>query len=622
MDEKHVKSKEQDHNRIIDTIIRNSSPMEDVYIGDSYMGGHFIAVDRSGSYTVIGSTYSPQYEAERYELQYIQNINPYTVVLFGFGTGDIIIRLLENDNKYENIVVFEPSVDIFKKAMEIRDLSVILRNPRLHIFLGETLLTEFEQYLLETADFLKVKSYRYSCLSQYKDLFPALEQAVKEKYDLIIKHMQADYDTAVYFRKEGVRCEIMTFKYLMHAKNLYELKPYIDPEVPCIVVASGPSLEKNVKHLLKAKDKALIFCADSAADYLVSQGIIPDMICTVDSNKQGDCFTNESLHKIPLAITTTSSSDQIDKIDNPEVMYFGSMSILHGQVFEMLGYDMPFVFGGGSVACTIFELAVELGFRTIILCGQDLALTNNMAHAGKGELVDVDVSPYNLQYTEGYYGDQVLTRSDFMLYLEWYRSKISTLNDMTIINATEGGAKIDGTIQMPLKDAIDEYCNKDYCFEKIYHQLTYMIRSEDQRMAVYKKLIDHKQLLQEMYDNVILTCRDTEKALHNLKKRMIHPEELERVNKNNNRILDQVASSDATDMIFRYMIQTESDIAEGIGNHDSDPIKEIMDLYQRMIRYQSELLDAINYQLDIWGVVLKNIGNRYTELELVSSEEV
>ena len=79
-------------------------------------------------------------------------------------------------------------------------------------------------------------------------------------------------------------------------------------DIPAIVVSAGPSLAKN-KHLLKeAKGKAFIAVVDSAISTVMSMGVIPDMVFTLDYKKSKKHFTSEGLNKVPFVAENDSSS--------------------------------------------------------------------------------------------------------------------------------------------------------------------------------------------------------------------------------------------------------------------------------------------------------------------------
>lgn len=54
-------------------------------------------------------------------------------------------------------------------------------------------------------------------------------------------------------------------------------------DVPAIIVAAGPSLNKNVQELKRAKGKALILVVDAALRAVVNAGITPDLGITIDA---------------------------------------------------------------------------------------------------------------------------------------------------------------------------------------------------------------------------------------------------------------------------------------------------------------------------------------------------
>ena len=125
---------------------------------------------------------------------------------------------------------------------------------------------------------------------------------------------------------------------------------------------------------------------------------------------------------------------------------------------------------GGSVATAAFNVARMIESRTIVLVGQDLAFQGEVTHAG-GEK---EKHPINDQvtYVDGIAGKKVKTRRDWLTFLEWYKDVISQLEDnITVIDATEGGAKIEGTKIMKLSDVIKKYCKKEFDFKKVLKKL-------------------------------------------------------------------------------------------------------------------------------------------------------
>lgn len=66
-------------------------------------------------------------------------------------------------------------------------------------------------------------------------------------------------------------------KYLCTAYKTIQLYQTIPLDTTGIVVAAGPSLNKNIYELKKAKGKAFIVAVDTAIKPLLKAGIVPDM---------------------------------------------------------------------------------------------------------------------------------------------------------------------------------------------------------------------------------------------------------------------------------------------------------------------------------------------------------
>ena len=56
----------------------------------------------------------------------------------------------------------------------------------------------------------------------------------------------------------------------------------------------------------------------------------------------------------------------------------------------------------------------------------------------------------------------VQSRYDWKIYLDWYEKSIPMLKDAVVINATEGGARIAGTVEMPLQAVAKKYQEKQF----------------------------------------------------------------------------------------------------------------------------------------------------------------
>jgi len=108
-----------------------------------------------------------------------------------------------------------------------------------------------------------------------------------------------------------------------------------------------------------------------------------------------------------------------------------------------------------------------MGCSPIILVGQDLAYTASSSHAEHTVLSNKDLmnnilkskSESDIVWTDGIDGARVPTSRSYYSMIKYFE-QIMTSNPGHYINATEGGAHLEGTEVLALKEAIDLYCSK------------------------------------------------------------------------------------------------------------------------------------------------------------------
>jgi hypothetical protein len=130
------------------------------------------------------------------------------------------------------------------------------------------------------------------------------------------------------------------------------------------------------------------------------------------------------------------------------------------QILKELGVKVSLLSTGGSVATSAFALAERLEANPIVFIGQDLALTGGQDHAG-GYInpYDADLLTARVEAgfdVEGYYGGRLRTERQLLTYKTWFESRVKALPEKLIINATEGGARIEGALQLPFATVCQE----------------------------------------------------------------------------------------------------------------------------------------------------------------------
>ncbi|MBW1856396.1 MAG: DUF115 domain-containing protein, partial [Deltaproteobacteria bacterium] len=231
--------------------------------------------------------------------------------------------------------------------------------------------------------------------------------------------------------------------------------------IPAIVVGAGPSLDKNVTLLREIKDKAVIIPVDRALGLLLPLGITPHLVPSIDYQKKNYdgkyaplqmdeklfmVFAQTLYHKITTTFWGPKfTMHQSDNLSSALSYYWG---------------DKGSVSSGMHVGHLAFCMARNIGCNPIILVGMDLAFTGNKLHAEDIE-TNVPISPSEQYASEDIFGNRVDSDPAFKSFVIELNTEIKK-TDALCIDATEGGARKEGTTIMRLRDAIDEYCQDDY----------------------------------------------------------------------------------------------------------------------------------------------------------------
>lgn len=413
------------------------------------------------------------------------------VFLVGCGNYLYIKKLVEETKKKIAIVIYEPSLAVFLKFLEYVDLEYWMEKHVIVFWpdgLKDMELEKLEKLLPGILNMEKAPFSKLVVLPNYEILFG--EQTVRFVgiYRDILKKAIVSNNTRNEFSTVMVKNLLSNARYLCESYKTTQLTDVIPRDIPGILVAAGPSLNKNIEELKKAKGKAFIVAVDTAIKPLIKAGVIPDMFFIVDATKPVELVQCEEARNIPLVTTLNAAYEVLDYHTGMK-FFFNEGYFFAETIFDKSGKQMGSVASGGSVATSVFSLMYKLGLKRIILVGQDLAYTDNKSHADGSfeEKASVhDTSGFIM--VEGNYEEKVPTRTDFKLFLDWYNYYIKGCAEHTegfrVINATEGGAKIENTEIMSLKDAIKQECLKEINIQECLAKLEPMLDNDAKEWVI------------------------------------------------------------------------------------------------------------------------------------------
>lgn len=583
---------------------------QSILCGDALDGEKFLAVSKDNEIIPLNSTYHPSHEAERYVAQYDELSTETVLFMYGFSNGFIIRKALEKNCPVQSCIVYEPSVEIFVKVLEEYDVTDLIRNTELLIFIRKINDELLEKTLYDIMNYRNWKLFQFSIAPCYDRLFAKDCKEILKMFTNVHEYKHMEMNTLIRFAQSGVKNEVKAMKWFMNCHALEQYKNKFPEDMPCIIVAAGPSLEKNAEVLRRAKGKALIICVDTALPFLLKKDIIPDIACTIDAQKGTTYFMDTRLKDIPIMVSTDSDYRALEQIGDVKPIYIAAVNDFFQRLFKDKGYNVDYFDGGGSVATVSFQVAVGLGFHTIILIGQDLAFSDDKAHAGMGEVTKEDLDS-KLMMVDAYNGGQILSRIDFKHYIDWYNLKIPELTDRLIINATEGGAKLKGAVQMTLNDVVNNYCNKCYDMDTLMNSGNHVWESYEEKKQLYdeikKKYAEFKQLEKKVADGIGLA----ERAILLLKRGNYSLKELNKIDEKLKYLTNTIGTNEGTIILVKRMIDTEVTLTDDLHKAEANLDQESIRLYNKMKKYLSDMQKALEEILPLWTEVQKEINDVY-----------
>lgn len=415
-------------------------------------------------------------------------------IQIGLGNPEYLNRMCDRLPDSTTILVYEPSWELFYNVLERFDLTDAMKSKKSIVFLVQGLNDDLTEQVLKgviTVERLPylctttLPNYNYLCHSEMKNFTSELLR--------ICENARISLNTNLLFSSVKGQNTIRNAKYVVDGYRTLDFCGPIPKDIPAIVVAAGPSLNKNIQDLKRAKGRAFIIAVDTAIKPLINAGIKPDMYAIVDALKPVDLIDIEGAEDIPLLTSAVASSAVLDRHKGKKIFFAEGIPLVD-IMLSTHGISFANIPCGGSVATTAFAFAYMIGIKKIILVGQDLALTGNKTHA-RGTFSDeeIKVDTTNAMMVEGNYEDQVPTRGDLDSFRKWYnwyiKGCLDSGADLHVINATEGGAKIENTEIMTLNEAIDKYCQTEIDIQECIDKVP-PIFTEEQKEVCRKYLTD------------------------------------------------------------------------------------------------------------------------------------
>lgn len=398
------------------------------------------------------------------------------VILFGLGVGRLAQELKVRS---KSLVVFEPDAGLLKRRLSDGPLC-----------LGDVPLVATEHDLTQIwPQLAKDRSAATLVASPgYREAYPEEFARVGACVEQLVNRTTANVNTYHLRAETWARDVVDNVDCLTHSSPFLALQRKF-AGVPAFIVGAGPSLAKNVELLREATNKGIVIAVNSSAMALAKAGVTPQVLMCIESiDVSGLLAKIPFIDDVARAFSLTGSPKVLRTGKGPLLPVYEALPEFEAPLRELLG--TPGVNVSGSVSTAAFSLAEQLGCNPIVLVGHDLGYTGGEAYAKgtayEGSRVEANAEHGVLElkwsqsvieaHGEGQGGmhateqlieveawggeGSVMTGIMLSAVRAWFegvgRELLRTRPELKFINATEGGARIQGVAEASLADLLEE----------------------------------------------------------------------------------------------------------------------------------------------------------------------
>lgn len=392
----------------------------------------------------IGSKYNEKREIDKFINLAGEMTEKDNYVVLGLGTGNHIKELIKAKHNKAKILVIECEKE-WSNKLSFKDKDVIVAKNI------EDIQNFLYNYVSElNIHYLKIIPYaNYNKIYEKEVVYEC--KYIKDYFEKLIINI----NTKMKFHNIWFKNKFENLKYLCKSTYMTELKSKYKNK-PAIIVSAGPSLSKNIEYL-KDNKNALIISGGRTLKSLLGINVMPNYVTIMDSSENSYKLVQDYMHRYnnPLIYRDNIYNNILEQHSGEKIVFTTDKNTQKLYTSEEVNINV-----GGSVAHLMTELAIFMGCNPIVFIGQDFAYTDDKGHA------DIANSPWEGVELENYKdngdiyvkdlnGGLVRTSISLNTFRKDMEYIINQHKDIKFINATEGGALINGTENKTLKETLE-----------------------------------------------------------------------------------------------------------------------------------------------------------------------
>ncbi|EMD8085720.1 motility associated factor glycosyltransferase family protein, partial [Campylobacter upsaliensis] len=437
----------------------------------------------------------------------------YPVLYFyGFGNGLLFKALLQSPH-HKHLVIFERNLELLWLCLSLIDFSKELKEQKLIIYHQTN--NEILRELCTKEPFL---AYAKTCIlhlgAKYYENF-------QQDYERLELDLQETFSQAMFSKGNNLEDALQGVGHFIHnlpaILNSPSIKELLNKRQniakTAIIVSTGPSLMKQLPLLKKYREKALIFCADSAYPILAKHNIKPDFVCMVERPEiTAEFFKHdfgdfdEEICFILKSVVHPNALKYMEQYKRNYIIFNETLPFI--KAFRLDAFALHY--GGPSVANLAFVLSLCLKVQNIILIGQDLSYDESGFSHPKDYQHGQNYESESKKFSVLAYGGEgfVETNLYWNMFKHSFEADILEAKkwlDIDIFNATEGGVKIEGTIEKSFKQCCEELLKEE--LKRPFENLNSLNQTKQDELLlkcyakIYQSLSLSKAFLQELEEN-------------------------------------------------------------------------------------------------------------------------
>lgn len=572
-------------------------------------------IDQIEMFEENGVYYRLHSEQEKKEaelvLKDLEKNRDYILFVYGMGNLALLEQVIERTSDNTKILIVEENVHIFRYCMYFKRLEKIFKNKKVCFTLGE-------EQCFSLMVRICVQNEWSNLVHNVKMITTPAYQIYREQMEKKIKQFNKELATSVHIlgnstedQMNGVTNNYLNVDACIKTNSIKEIEGKYKG-IPGILVASGPSLDKNLHLLKEMQGKAVIIACDASYQQCLKAGVKPDAIASIERDiPTYNFFYKDKKFDKDLVFVGPGLvwPDILSEFPGKTVLMAKTEDGADG--WWMKHFDnLEHVVMGMSCANVAHAVLESAGCDPIIMIGLDLAYTDNKqhseeAHEAFGSDNEIDTNADYL-WTEDIYGEQVRTTTVFNLFREYFERRAED-NRATMIDATEGGAKIKGTKIMTFQQAIDQYSSqkKEKCMSEYLEDIPW---DEEKALRKYDEIIESAQefvdVIKELEENMQAHVRKIKKY-----------DDWDYMHASREELVECVLTMQEGNNLITYVTEQHRDLATFYGHIYKSAIMQVKklgnDLTPETVRKNWEIQVKLIFLMQI---VCKTVKEKYQEM--------